>query len=90
MRNSEGAVLEVSPLLRDNWSQLDKVFETLAVNRWRWMTLNDIAALTGVAKPGSIASRIRDLRADGVRIETRRSDTLSTPREPVYEYMLGF
>lgn len=86
MRNSEGAVLEAAQNIREGASQEDLVYGTLAANRGKWMTLNDISVLTGIAKEGSIASRIRDLRTQYVNIARRLNAKLSSGRTRVYEY----
>ena len=74
LRNSDGQLLEcypTDPYSEEAYSQLDLVYMTLHQNRHKWMTLKQISELTGIPKEKSIASRIRDLRADGLNIEHR-------------------
>jgi biotin operon repressor len=91
MRNSEGAVLVVPRSLGNaTESQENLVYDTLSQNRYAWLTLDNIRELTGIPSTGSIASRIRDLRTQGVRIEKRLSTILSVGRARVFEYTMTF
>ena len=87
MRNSDGVVLEVA-VIRDDASQEDMVYGTLWVNRGKWITLDALSTLTGIFKTGSISSRIRSLRADGVVILKRLNEKESKGRIRVWEYMI--
>lgn len=66
-------------------TQLDVVYEVLYANRNHWMTLAQIAALGGLVNESSVASRIRDLRTEGSKIERRRHPNAGGAVR-VYEY----
>jgi hypothetical protein len=87
LRNAEGSVLISTSIMQDEErAQIDRVYEAFGVNRTVWMTLEDLRNLTGIPSPGSIASRIRDLRAEGTTIIKRVNRDLSHGRSRVYEY----
>lgn len=72
-------------------TQEDAVYEVLNANRERWMTLAQIAALGGLVNEGSVASRIRDLRAGGLNIERRRHPNAGgVVRVFEYRYVRGW
>ncbi len=90
MRNNAGEVLELPSTAFDNESQYNLVYDTFSVNRHKFMTLEDLRAITGIDSVSSIASRIRDLRTEGVNIQKRLNDNLSVGRKRVYEYCWSF
>jgi hypothetical protein len=85
MQNSSGTLLYPSNGIEENDPQIDRVSLTLAANWGTWMTLDQIAALSGVANPASVASRIRDLRVEGQIIQ-RRAHPASGGRTRIFEY----
>lgn len=85
MINSNGNTLMVASGMMEEDTQKTRVSLTLSENFGEWMTLSQIAGLAGIRTESSVASRIRDLRADGSYIE-KRLQANNPPGVRVFEY----
>ncbi len=86
MQNSEGIEL-FAPAITADYAQVDSVCEVLCENRGRWMTLDQIAAFSGIESRSSIRSRIADLRIFGLTISKRRHP-VAGGKTRIFEYRL--
>jgi hypothetical protein len=85
--NGDGRKLLIPPDVTDFNTQLDRVHYTMASNYYDWMTLEQLALLSGYGQSQipALSARLRDLRKVGYRIDRRRHPKVGGGAQ-IFEY----